>query len=78
MSNNLTAARYRILRWPDVHQLIGLSRSQVHKLVARGQFPQPIKLGMRASGWLEADLLAWVEVRLKDRETACAEGSDHA
>ena len=67
MSTNHTAAQYRILRWPDVRRVVGLSRSQVYKLISSGQFPKPVKLGSRATGWIEAEVLVWVEERIKQR-----------
>ena len=37
-----------ILRWPQVHALVGLSRSTIWRLVRAGQFPTPIKISRRA------------------------------
>ncbi|MES3008399.1 MAG: AlpA family transcriptional regulator [Pseudomonadota bacterium] len=53
----------RILRWPEVQERTGLCRSHVHDMAKRGQFPAPIKLGGRASGWLESEISAWIEER---------------
>jgi len=50
----------RILRWPEVHKRTGLCRSHVHDLAKKGSFPKPIKLGGRASGWLESEVNACV------------------
>ena len=57
----------RILRWPEVHQKTGLCRSYVHRLVAEGRFPAPIKLlGSKASGWLLSEINAWLEQRIAE------------
>ncbi len=42
----------RIIRWPEVQDRVGLSRSHIHALQHRGLFPMQIKLvpGGRASG----------------------------
>lgn len=53
-----------ILRWPDVRARIGLSRSHTHALIAQRKFPAPIKLGARASGWLESEVENWVAERV--------------
>jgi prophage regulatory protein len=53
-----------ILRWPDVARLVPISRSHAHHLAARGEFPKPIKLGSRASGWLLSEINQWLEVRV--------------
>lgn len=53
----------RIYRRPDVEHMVGLSRSTLYAMMAEGTFPKPIKLGKRAVGWREADLLSWLEYR---------------
>lgn len=54
---------HQILRLPQVLATTRLSRSTIYSLVQKGQFPTPIKLGERASGWLETDIVNWVESR---------------
>lgn len=56
----------RILRWPEVHSKTGLSRPHVHKLIAAGRFPSPIKLGVRSSGWLCSEITSWLEQRIAE------------
>jgi len=53
----------RIYRRPDVEKLIGLSRSTLYAMMAEGTFPKPVKLGKRAVGWHERDVLAWIASR---------------
>ncbi len=53
----------RILRRRKVEDRTGLSRSTIYDWMSRGEFPQPVKLGARAVGWRESDLLAWLESR---------------
>ncbi len=52
-----------ILRWPRVHDLVGLSRSTVWRLVNVGQFPAPIKIGRRAVGWRASEIHDWLQSR---------------
>lgn len=54
-----------ILRLRDVRQRVRLSRSTIYVLAARGEFPAPVKLGVRASGWLESEIAAWIAQRIK-------------
>jgi prophage regulatory protein len=54
-----------LLLWSQLEPKIGLSRSRVHALIAKGEFPRPIKLGARASAWVESEVLAWLEDRIK-------------
>ena len=54
-----------ILRLPAVIQLTGLSHSTIYTLRAAGEFPRPVRLSVRAVGWREADIQAWLESRLE-------------
>lgn len=60
----------RILRRPEVQTRTGLSRSTIYDAMARGEFPKPIKLGLRAVGWSEAEITAWLETRKANRKAA--------
>lgn len=57
-----------ILRRPEVEQLTGLKRSALYDLMSRGLFPRPIKLTSTASGWLEREIVAWIEERVRERD----------
>lgn len=56
----------RLLRWKDVQPLVGICRSHAHQLIAKGEFPAPIKLveGGRASAWQESKIREWIEGRI--------------
>ena len=60
----------RILRLPAVKARTGLGRSTLYDAMARGDFPQPMKLGLRAVGWIEAEVDAWAEARKAQRKSA--------
>lgn len=51
----------RILRLPQVLERTTLGKSIIYKMVSKGEFPKPIKLGGRATGWREADVDAWIK-----------------
>jgi prophage regulatory protein len=54
----------RILRLPDVKELVGLSRSAIYRRIAQGDFPQAISLGgHKAVGWHEASIEQWIASR---------------
>jgi prophage regulatory protein len=57
------AAPTRILRLPGVIAVVGISRSNILKKTAAGEFPKPVRLGARAVGWKESDVLAWLASR---------------
>jgi prophage regulatory protein len=55
----------RILRFPEVRIKVGLCRSHIHNLISKGDFPSPIKLGARASGWIESEVDSWIACRIE-------------
>ncbi|AEV24591.1 putative transcriptional regulator [Azospira oryzae PS] len=59
----------RIIRLPDVEKAVGLKKSAIYKLIKAGEFPHQLKLGKHASGWLEADVQAWIRKKA-GRESA--------
>ena len=63
-------ATTRLIRWQEVHNLTSLCRSHVHAMAARGDFPKPIKLGSRASAWVEGEVLQWVQDRIDASRSA--------
>jgi prophage regulatory protein len=58
-------ARAAILRRPQVEQRTGLSRSTLYQYSKDGDFPKPVRLGLRAVGWLESDISDWIAARVK-------------
>lgn len=53
-----------LLQIITVGALTGLGRSTVYKRVADGQFPQPIKLGLRCTRWRAGDVTAWLKAQV--------------
>jgi prophage regulatory protein len=60
-----TPAHKRLLRLPDVSNRIGKKRSSIYLMIANSEFPNPIKLGKRSVGWLEEEINAWIDARVK-------------
>ena len=60
----------RILRLPQIIETVHLSRSTIYSLVKKGEFPAPIKLGPRASGWLASEIETWIEELARKRGVA--------
>lgn len=56
-----------VLRIKGVMRHTGLSRSSIYDLVKKKQFPAPVKLGMRASGWLQTEVNAWLNNKAAQR-----------
>ena len=57
-------APVRVLRLPRVQARTGLSRSTIYVRVANGSFPQPVRLGARAIGWIESEVDAWIREQI--------------
>ncbi|WP_096786873.1 AlpA family transcriptional regulator [Rhodobacter sp. CZR27] len=53
----------KVLRLPKVLASTGLSRSSIYAMSASGQFPKPVRLGKRAVGWIEDEVIAWLASR---------------
>lgn len=53
----------QILRFGEIERLLRLSKATVYRLIARGEFPRPIKLGPRAVGWRRCEVAEWLDAR---------------
>ena len=51
-----------IIRMNQLHMKVGLSKSLLYALIAKGKFPKGFSLtsGGRAVGWLEQDIDNWI------------------
>jgi prophage regulatory protein len=58
----------QVYRRAEVRRKTGLPNSTMHRLIQRSQFPKPIKLGIRASGWLASEVDAWLAARIAARD----------
>ncbi|MCU7376166.1 AlpA family transcriptional regulator [Paucibacter sp. O1-1] len=52
-----------LLRLPKVMNTTGLGRSTIYRMVAKKQFPRPIKISVRAVAWRQTDIADWIEAR---------------
>ena len=50
----------RYLRIEDLSIKVGLSRSQIYKLIQSEAFPRQLKIGSRISVWKESDIDKWM------------------
>lgn len=55
----------KILRLPSIIELTGLSRSTIYLRISKDEFPAPISLGGRAVGWVEEDVLHWLQEKIE-------------
>jgi prophage regulatory protein len=59
----------KIIKLPQVEQITGLSRASIYKRIKSGVFPKQIKLGLRASGWVESEVYGYVNSLIQANRT---------
>jgi prophage regulatory protein len=57
----------RLIRRPVVIDRTGLQTTQIYDLIAADKFPAPVAIGARAVAWVESEVDAWIEERIRDR-----------
>jgi prophage regulatory protein len=57
----------KILRLPAVIERVGVSRPTIYLWIKKGAFPAQLKIGPNASGWLAAEVDAWIAERATAR-----------
>jgi prophage regulatory protein len=67
---NTNQEKLSILRRKQVEKRTGLSRSTIYLRIQKGTFPRPINLGVRAVGWLENEIEAWLAARMEIRNNS--------
>lgn len=53
----------KLYRLPEVKATTGLSKSTIYAAILAGDFPEPVKIGVRAVAWRESDLERWASSR---------------
>ena len=65
MHHGINAKPARLLRRKDVENAVGLKRSSIYELMKKGEFPRPIRIGLKAVGWLEHEVNDWLNERVR-------------
>lgn len=66
----------RIIRRKQVEALTGLSRNAIYDRITENgpyhdpTFPKPVKLGGRAIGFIESEVIEWIDSRIAERDKA--------
>ncbi|HSG37796.1 MAG TPA: AlpA family phage regulatory protein [Paracoccaceae bacterium] len=66
---NLGEIVMRILSKRQLKELVLYSPQHVARLEKAGQFPKRVQLGPNRVGWVEREVLDWLEERLSNRGT---------
>ena len=57
----------RMLSKRQVRELVLYSPAHISRLERAGKFPKRVKLGPARVGWLEQEVLGWLQERIKQR-----------
>lgn len=60
----------RFIKLAEVKTLTTLSTSEIYRRVAAGTFPAQVTLGPKSVAWIEAEVLAWADSLVAQREVA--------
>lgn len=63
----------RFITMEQVRGRVALSKTEIYRKIKAGMFPKPVPLGTRKVAFVESEVTAWVEDRLKAR--AAGEGA---
>ncbi|WP_324517051.1 AlpA family transcriptional regulator [Pseudomonas sp.] len=53
-----------LLRLPTVCAQIGLSKSQIYRLIRAGEFPPPVRLGQNSVAWPADQVDSWIHEKI--------------
>ncbi len=59
----------RILSKRQLKELVLYSPQHIARLEKAGQFPLRVKLGQARVGWIESEVLAWLQERIDSRDS---------
>jgi prophage regulatory protein len=57
----------KIIRLKEVMNLTALGRSTIYAKMAKGEFVKSLKLGGHATGWVESEVLDWINECIQER-----------
>lgn len=63
-SNINEPAPERLLRLPEVISQTGLNRNSIYQIE---DFPKPIKIGARATAWVQSEVQDWIKKRISQQ-----------
>ena len=58
----------KIIKLPKTKSLTGLSRSTIYNRISENRFPRQVNLGGRSVGWVESEVLEWIDKRIVERD----------
>ena len=59
----MSVAEKRALKLEEVIGLISLSSATIYRMMSRGEFPRPVQLSERRTGWRSDEIEEWLASR---------------
>ena len=60
-------SKFKIIKLPKVMEMTTFCRTTIYRLIKQGEFPKQIKLAERSSGWLESEVVSYLEAKINNR-----------
>jgi prophage regulatory protein len=57
------ATEVRLIRLRELLGIVGLGKSRVYELVRSNEFPEPVRLTMKAVAWRSDEIQQWIDSR---------------
>ena len=61
--------KLKIIKLPRVMEMTTFCRTTIYRLIEKGKFPKQIKLAERTSGWLEDEVLNYLDDKINSRNS---------
>ena len=58
----------RLLRLPEVLEIVPIKKTTLYDLMRRGSFPKNIQLGSNMVAWLASEIEEWINTQIKNRK----------
>ena len=59
----MSVVEKRALKLEEVLGLVSLSSATVYRMMSRGEFPRPVRVGVRAARWRSDEVEEWLASR---------------
>ena len=60
----------QFLSMREVTRRLGVGASTLRRMIKRGEFPRPVRVGLRRVAWLASEYESWVAERKAERDAA--------
>ncbi|MEY0768172.1 AlpA family transcriptional regulator [Providencia huaxiensis] len=65
----ITTLKENLIRLPEVMRRTGYAKAWLYVLIARNEFPKPVKIGTRSIAFVESEVDEWVANKIAESRT---------